>query len=125
MELRASATMLRKALRLGIRGARVWRSEGFPAFAAKAARRTTALARRMARSGPTKVAPTAAFDQTSYQPPRETPPYEAWVENNRWNEQTRLVAEHVLASLPRRPVFSVVMPVYNIEDRWLEKAVAS
>ncbi len=128
-----------RSLRLAWRAALVLRREGFPSLARKLALRVHSFS--PSRLAPVAPAPacipapliasqvdittTAGLETTAYQPPPETPPYQVWIENNRWNEQTLLSAEHVLRTLPRRPFFSVIMPVYNIEDCWLEKAVAS
>ena len=57
--------------------------------------------------------------------PSAAAPYEVWVANNRWNELRQAVAQEEVGRLPRRPLLSVVMPVYNIDAQWLEKAVAS
>src|SRR5262249_49313077 len=58
-----------------------------------------------------------------FPPPAD--PFDVWVENNTWNEARRQRAVTELESLPRRPLLSVVVPVYNIDAVWLEKAVAS
>jgi GT2 family glycosyltransferase/glycosyltransferase involved in cell wall biosynthesis len=57
--------------------------------------------------------------------PSQRDAYECWQENNRWTERTWEAARHLLATLKRRPLVSIVMPVYNVEDEWLEKAVES
>jgi GT2 family glycosyltransferase/glycosyltransferase involved in cell wall biosynthesis len=57
--------------------------------------------------------------------PEPVPPYEEWLRNNSWNEAARLEAEAELARLPRRPLLSVVMPVYNGDGHWLERAIES
>jgi GT2 family glycosyltransferase/glycosyltransferase involved in cell wall biosynthesis/uncharacterized coiled-coil protein SlyX len=126
-----------RAVRLGLRGALIWWKEGFSTFLRRGTRKMGSLAGRMVGARPRPGAPgpnvgaeaevraTTEVAEAAYQIPPETPPYEVWLANNRWNEQSSLMAEHVLRNLPRCPLFSVVMPVYNIEDCWLEKAVAS
>src|SRR5262245_18452087 len=51
--------------------------------------------------------------------PSAAAPYEVWVANNCWNELRQPVAREELARLPRQPLLSVVMPVYNIDEKWL------
>ncbi len=130
-----------RALRLGMRGALVLKREGLPSFVAKGTRKVGDLAGRLSRPRPALAAPepmahapvesdapalpAAGSEVRPYQPPPETPPYQVWIENNRWNEQASRAAAHALQVLPAKPLFSLVMPVYNIEDCWLEKAVAS
>jgi glycosyltransferase involved in cell wall biosynthesis/GT2 family glycosyltransferase len=86
----------------------------------KAARRIA-----LARFASGEIAPAPAPEPPSVEPAPAAPPYDIWVQNNRWNEHARLLAEHDFRRLPRRPVFSIVMPVYNVPDCWLERAVAS
>ena len=59
----------------------------------------------------------------SRRPPADR--YSVWLENNRWTARTAAAAERELAAMPRRPLLSVVMPVFNVEARWLEAAVES
>ncbi len=139
-------------LRLALKGALVWKREGFPTFVGRGTRKAVRIAGRMVRRRPpvdlpppqpaaenppqddfspigTPQAPIQAevayYEQPALTLPAEMPPYEAWLRNNRWNDQAMMLAEHALRKLPRRPRFSIVMPVYNIEDFWLEKAIAS
>jgi GT2 family glycosyltransferase/glycosyltransferase involved in cell wall biosynthesis len=60
-----------------------------------------------------------------FQPSAPAVPYQRWVAHNRWNHRTLEAARQTLTELGRRPLLSVVMPVYNIEDCWLERAIAS
>ena len=128
-----------RVVRLTIRGALIWRRDGFTTFVGKGSRKAVAIAGKIVRPRPSlqSPAPLLAIEAqivapgshrhraTTYHIPPETPIYQAWLANNRWNEQAQAMAELALRTLPRRPRFSIVMPVYNIEDCWLEKAVAS
>src|SRR5690348_10596264 len=49
--------------------------------------------------------------------------YAAWLANNQWNAHAARVARLELASLPRSPLLTVVMPVYNSDARWLRRAI--
>lgn len=51
--------------------------------------------------------------------------YDAWLTNNQWNAHAARVARLDLASLPRLPLLTVVMPVYNSDGRWLLRAIES
>ncbi len=69
------------------------------------------------------------FDRFAWQircllrPRRIIDRYDAWQTNNCWNERTEQIARRELAGLPRRPLLSVIMPVYNVEADLLERAV--
>jgi glycosyltransferase involved in cell wall biosynthesis/GT2 family glycosyltransferase len=104
----------------------------------KKARQTWQLAQSLARNAAVRLRrhsfrppPLAEGGNFALAGPGETDrvpapsPYDVWVENNRWNEQSARMAEETLKRLPRRPLFSIIMPVYNVEDCWLERAVAS
>jgi len=51
--------------------------------------------------------------------PQPAPRYDIWLANNSWNERSAYAAERLVEKLPRQPLLSVVMPVYNVDDRWL------
>jgi GT2 family glycosyltransferase/glycosyltransferase involved in cell wall biosynthesis len=110
-------------LRLAIRGALALRRQGFRVVTHKIA--------RLPRPIPSPPLPhttfpfPAAIESLASDVLPAPGPYDVWVENNCWNEQALSVAKATLRNLPRRPLFSVVMPVYNVEICWLEKAVAS
>jgi GT2 family glycosyltransferase/glycosyltransferase involved in cell wall biosynthesis len=93
---------------------RVLRKDGWRALMGKAARKLAARAFGAQR-------PESKAGST----PTRADAYQAWLDNNRWNESSRQAAVDTLERLARRPRFSVVMPVYNIDDRWLEHALAS
>src|SRR5262249_55806489 len=57
--------------------------------------------------------------------PAPVDPYEIWVANNTWNVARRERALRDLNRLPRRPLLSVIVPVYNIDEVWLDAAVRS
>ncbi len=57
--------------------------------------------------------------------PRAVDRYSMWQENNRWTPQTQESAQRALTALPCRPLLSVIMPVFNTEERWLVRAVES
>lgn len=52
-------------------------------------------------------------------------PYEAWLEVNQWNARRERVLRERLSRLTERPLFSVVMPVYNPPIEFLNKAIQS
>jgi len=51
--------------------------------------------------------------------------YQKWVAKNRLTEQDIALAHQQIASWQIRPKFSVITPVYNVEEKWLEKAIES
>ncbi|XHX80998.1 MAG: glycosyltransferase [Stenomitos frigidus ULC029] len=51
--------------------------------------------------------------------------YQKWVVSNRLTRTDRLAAERAIEGWAHRPTFSVIMPVYNVEAVWLEKAIRS
>lgn len=57
--------------------------------------------------------------------PRARDAYACWVENNRCNERRRGEIRDRLGRLGRRPLISVLMPVYNASPSHLEEAVGS
>ncbi|QDV39613.1 glycosyltransferase [Tautonia plasticadhaerens] len=78
---------------------------------------------------PAPVPPEPQLATPEEEPPVELPepvsPYDIWVENNAWNQCSRFEAERALAGMDRRPLMSVVMPVYDIDEAWLERAIES
>src|SRR5579871_1565994 len=52
-------------------------------------------------------------------------PYDIWLENNRWTPLALEAARRDLDQLPRRPLISIIMPVHNVDARWLTRAIES
>ncbi|WP_027086112.1 glycosyltransferase [Cohnella panacarvi] len=52
-------------------------------------------------------------------------PYEAWLEVNRWNERREKVHRTQIDKLKRRPLLSVIMPVYHPHIPYLDQAIES
>lgn len=52
-------------------------------------------------------------------------PYELWLRHNAWNEKAQRAAKDILNGLEQRPVFSVLIPVFNPPLRWLDRAIES
>lgn len=51
--------------------------------------------------------------------------YELWVQENRLtHEKRRWILEHI-KTLPYRPIFSIVVPVFNTDERWLRRCLDS
>ncbi|NJP08449.1 MAG: glycosyltransferase family 2 protein [Leptolyngbyaceae cyanobacterium RU_5_1] len=55
----------------------------------------------------------------------KTVTYPQWIVRHRLTRSDLLQAERQMTQWPLRPTFSVIMPVYNVEAEWLEKAIAS
>jgi GT2 family glycosyltransferase len=51
--------------------------------------------------------------------------YDCWLADHSWDDAAAAAAADLLDSLTARPLISLVMPVYNVEDSWLSKAVNS
>jgi GT2 family glycosyltransferase len=51
--------------------------------------------------------------------------YEKWIEQNRSTQGDILAAKRQIEQWHDRPKFSVIMPVYNIQAQWLERAIQS
>ncbi len=51
--------------------------------------------------------------------------YQKWVARERLTRADLLAAEQAIAGWAHKPTFSVIMPVYNVEAVWLEKAIRS
>lgn len=51
--------------------------------------------------------------------------YDKWVAQTRLSRLDILAAQRQIAQWPIKPKFSIIMPVYNVEARWLEKAIQS
>ena len=56
---------------------------------------------------------------------RETKKYQRWIKAHHLTEKKRLEIRRQIESLPRKPLISVVMPVYNVEERWLRLCIES
>ncbi len=54
---------------------------------------------------------------------RET--YEVWIENNSLNDQMRQLIRDQQAKFDYRPLISIVIPVYNVAEKWLQIAIDS
>ena len=51
--------------------------------------------------------------------------YQSWLEQNRLSEQDKLEIERRISELPYQPRISVLIPVYNVEEKWLRKCLDS
>lgn len=51
--------------------------------------------------------------------------YQIWIAKNRLTQQDIVVADQQISQWQLRPKFSVIIPVYNVEAQWLEKAIQS
>jgi len=51
--------------------------------------------------------------------------YDIWIEKNSLNEEKIKIIKEEIAKFPYKPKISIIMPVYNVEKIWLEKALAS
>lgn len=51
--------------------------------------------------------------------------YDIWIENNSLTEETLNKMKEESKQFPYRPKISIIMPVYNVEETWLEKAINS
>ncbi len=51
--------------------------------------------------------------------------YQHWMVQQEWTRSDFALAEKEMAKWQLQPKFSIIMPVYNVEERWLKKAIAS
>ncbi len=51
--------------------------------------------------------------------------YDIWIEQNTLNEEKIREAKEEIEKFPFLPKISIIMPVYNVEKIWLEKAIES
>jgi glycosyltransferase involved in cell wall biosynthesis len=51
--------------------------------------------------------------------------YQKWVASNRLTQADLMAAQQTIEGWAHKPTFSVIMPVYNVEAVWLEKAIRS
>lgn len=51
--------------------------------------------------------------------------YQDWIKENQLNPKDILICQEQMSQWQIHPKFSVIMPVYNIEQLWLEKAIES
>lgn len=51
--------------------------------------------------------------------------YDQWVARTRWKKGDIQAAQRQMAEWQLRPKFSIILPVYNVEAQWLEKAIQS
>jgi glycosyltransferase involved in cell wall biosynthesis len=51
--------------------------------------------------------------------------YQKWVASNRLTQADLMAAQQTIDTWAHKPTFSVIMPVYNVEAVWLEKAIRS
>lgn len=56
---------------------------------------------------------------------REKDPYKLWLENNRIDRKKRQSIQEEIKGLNYKPLISIVMPVYNVDIRWIKKAIQS
>ncbi|MBS1793124.1 MAG: glycosyltransferase [Acidobacteria bacterium] len=54
---------------------------------------------------------------------REERNYRRWIELHRFTADDRRELEKQIAALARRPLISVVMPVYDVEEKWLRRCL--
>lgn len=59
------------------------------------------------------------------QPMEEKEAYQKYVEAHQPTEQDRKKAEAAMEKFKKNPVISIVMPTYNVDEKWLKKAVKS
>ena len=55
----------------------------------------------------------------------ESNPYENYLENERIKLLSRREIEEKIDEFEYRPIISIIVPVYNIEEKWLRKAIES
>lgn len=63
--------------------------------------------------------------QKAIRQPQGQMTYQRWVEQHHLTRLDILTAQGEMALWSVRPVFSIIMPVYNVEAVWLEKAIQS
>jgi O-antigen biosynthesis protein len=51
--------------------------------------------------------------------------YQQWIEQHTLTKAGLLSADRQMAEWQHRPVFSVILPVYNVDEKWLTKAIES
>jgi O-antigen biosynthesis protein len=51
--------------------------------------------------------------------------YQDWINNHRLTKQEIVSSKHQINQWKLKPKFSIIMPVYNVDAQWLEKAIAS
>jgi len=51
--------------------------------------------------------------------------YQQWIVRNQFTKAKRLAVEQEMERWKLRPIFSVILPVYNVDQQWLEKAIES
>lgn len=51
--------------------------------------------------------------------------YQQWIAENRLNKLDIIKAKRQIDKFAFKPTFSVIVPVYNVEQKWLEKAIES
>ena len=56
---------------------------------------------------------------------REERAYARWIALHEITEEKRREIENDIAAFARKPLLSVVMPVYNVEERWLRRCIES
>jgi GT2 family glycosyltransferase/glycosyltransferase involved in cell wall biosynthesis len=61
----------------------------------------------------------------SFEIPKAVAPYDAWLEVNQWNPRRESILRDRLLEMSRRPLLSIIMPVFNPPIELLERAIAS
>ncbi len=51
--------------------------------------------------------------------------YQKWIANHRLTKQDIALSEEQMQHWQLRPKFSVIMPVYNVQEKWLKRAIES
>ena len=56
---------------------------------------------------------------------KEKTDYQQWIDENRLNKLDIIKINRQIEKFTSRPKFSIIVPVYNVEQKWLEKAIES
>ena len=97
---------LRSGIQLGKKGIHTLRTEGMRAFLHKS-KRTILENSQVMTLGLVKS------------------DYDKWVELNRLGDEDKKFIREKIHKLKRKPLISIIVPVYNVDGIWLEKTIAS
>lgn len=56
---------------------------------------------------------------------REEKLYQQWIENHKLNSEKRRQIESQIANFSHSPLISIILPVYNVEEKWLRLCLES
>jgi glycosyltransferase involved in cell wall biosynthesis len=56
---------------------------------------------------------------------REGKLYRQWIKNNRLDSEKRQRIKNRIAEFPHKPLISIILPVYNVEEKWLRLCIES